>query len=179
MPTPSLGLHRPSEFIVSVKYRLGCDIFPSAGKCTACPHQSDRRGDHAISCGYEREDSSSTGHNISVQNKDKDMKIKEEQYRQVYDNEYLQEVALVVCPTYLPYRSHMAYFVLILTQCSMLPAKPLTTPLQCSCMHGDKVGLSSKNEFTSVLLKNLSATQGYAATDWKVAEVIDMVHIAR
>ena len=52
----ALGLHlRPSEFIVSVKYRLGCDIFPSAGKCTACPHQSDKKGDHAISCGYEGE----------------------------------------------------------------------------------------------------------------------------
>ena len=56
VPSPALGLHlRPTEFIVSVKYRLGCDIFPSAGKCTACPHQSDKKGDHAISCGYEGE----------------------------------------------------------------------------------------------------------------------------
>ena len=56
VPSPALGLHlRPSEFIVSVKYRLGCNIFPSTGKCTACPHQSDRKGDHAISCGYEGE----------------------------------------------------------------------------------------------------------------------------
>ena len=31
------------------------DIFQTAGKCTACPHQSDRSGDHAISCGYEGE----------------------------------------------------------------------------------------------------------------------------
>ena len=56
IPSPSLGLHlRPSEFTVSVKYRLGMDIFLCAGKCTACPHQSDKRGDHAISCGYEGE----------------------------------------------------------------------------------------------------------------------------
>ena len=41
VPSPALGLHlRPTEFIVSVKYRLGCDIFPSAGKCTACPHRT-------------------------------------------------------------------------------------------------------------------------------------------
>ena len=56
VPSPSLGLHlRSSEFTVSVKYRLGMDIFHTAGKCTACPHQSDRTGDHAISCGYEGE----------------------------------------------------------------------------------------------------------------------------
>ena len=55
-PSPALGLHlRPSEFVVSVKYRLGMNIFRSEGKCTACPHQSDKRGDHAISCGYEGE----------------------------------------------------------------------------------------------------------------------------
>lgn len=46
---------RPTEFVVSVKYRLGLDIFQSEGKCTACPHQSDKLGDHAISCGYEGE----------------------------------------------------------------------------------------------------------------------------
>ena len=31
------------------------DIFHSSKKCIACPHQSDRTGDHAISCGYEGE----------------------------------------------------------------------------------------------------------------------------
>ena len=37
VPSPSLGLSiRPTEFIMSVKYRLGCDVFPSAGKCSAC-----------------------------------------------------------------------------------------------------------------------------------------------
>ena len=46
---------RPTKFVVSVKYRLGLDIFQSEGKCTACPHQSDKLGDHAISCGYEGE----------------------------------------------------------------------------------------------------------------------------
>ena len=56
IPSPALGLHlRPTEFIVSVKYRLGLDIFLTGGKCTACPRQSDSLGDHAISCGYEGE----------------------------------------------------------------------------------------------------------------------------
>ena len=56
VPSPSLGLQmRPTEFIISVKYRLGCDVFLSEGKCTACPNQSDVKGDHAISCGYEGE----------------------------------------------------------------------------------------------------------------------------
>ena len=56
VPSPVLGLHlRPPEFIVSVKYRLGMDIFSTNGKCTACPLPSDSRGDHAISCGYEGE----------------------------------------------------------------------------------------------------------------------------
>ena len=57
VPTPALGLHlRPSEFIVSVKYILGCNIFPSAGKCRSLYiNQSGRGGDHASSCGYEGE----------------------------------------------------------------------------------------------------------------------------
>ena len=56
VPSIALGLHlRPAEFIVSAKYRLGMDIFFRDGQCTACPHQSDSRGDHAISCGYEGE----------------------------------------------------------------------------------------------------------------------------
>ena len=56
VPSPALGLHlRPTEFIVSTKYRLGCNVFSSAGKCTACPLHSDAKGDHAISCGYEGE----------------------------------------------------------------------------------------------------------------------------
>ena len=56
VPSPGLGLHlRPPEFIVSVKYRLGMDIFSTNGQCTACPLPSDSRGDHAISCGYEGE----------------------------------------------------------------------------------------------------------------------------
>ena len=56
VPSPALGLHlRPSEFIVALKYRLGCNVFTTAGKCTACPLHSDAKGDHAISCGYEGE----------------------------------------------------------------------------------------------------------------------------
>ena len=56
VPSPSLGLQmRQSEFIMSVKYRLGCDVYPFTGKCTACPNVSDIKGDHAISCGYEGE----------------------------------------------------------------------------------------------------------------------------
>ena len=46
---------RPTEFMVSVKYRLGMNIYQTEGKCTACPRQSDKRGDHAISCGYKGE----------------------------------------------------------------------------------------------------------------------------
>ena len=56
VPSPALGLHlRPPEFIVSVKYRLGMDVFSRDGQCTACPQHSDAKGDHAISCGYEGE----------------------------------------------------------------------------------------------------------------------------
>ena len=56
VPSPALGLHlRPPEFIVSVKYRLGMDVFSRDGQCTACPQHSDAKGDHGISCGYEGE----------------------------------------------------------------------------------------------------------------------------
>ena len=52
----ALGLHlQSSEFTVSIKYRLGMDVFRTAGKCNACPRQSDRIVDLAISCGYEGE----------------------------------------------------------------------------------------------------------------------------
>ena len=53
IPSPTLCLHlSSSEFVVSVKYRLGVDVFPAAAQCMACPHQSDPAGDHAISCGW-------------------------------------------------------------------------------------------------------------------------------
>ena len=56
MPSPALGLHiRSTEFSVSVRYRLGCKVFRSAGQCPACPRHSDQEGDHAISCGSEGE----------------------------------------------------------------------------------------------------------------------------
>ena len=54
--TQSLGLHlRTVEFIVSVKYRIGCPVFTSSAQCPACKNHSDREGDHAISCGSEGE----------------------------------------------------------------------------------------------------------------------------
>jgi hypothetical protein len=43
----------PKEWIVSVKYRVGCPVFPTSGKCPACPKFSGKEGDHAISCGYQ------------------------------------------------------------------------------------------------------------------------------
>ena len=56
IPSPILGLHlRDREFKVMVLYRLGAPVFESDGKCPACPNHSDKRGDHAISCGYEGE----------------------------------------------------------------------------------------------------------------------------
>jgi hypothetical protein len=56
LPSSTLGLHmRPSEFVVSVKYRLGVPVFSEAGQCPACNHHSDVLGDHAISCGNQGE----------------------------------------------------------------------------------------------------------------------------
>ena len=53
VPSPTLGLHlQPPEFITAVKYRLGVNVFPAEGKCTACPILSDPAGDHAVSCGW-------------------------------------------------------------------------------------------------------------------------------
>ena len=53
VPSPTLGLHlHPPEFITAVKYRLGVDVFPLEGRCTACPVLSDPAGDHAVSCGW-------------------------------------------------------------------------------------------------------------------------------
>ena len=38
IPSPALGLHlQPSEFITAAKYRMGVEVFPMEGKCTACP----------------------------------------------------------------------------------------------------------------------------------------------
>ena len=56
VPSPVLGLHlRSREFSVSVRYRLGCPVYPTAGACPACSRLSDTAGDHAISCGSEGE----------------------------------------------------------------------------------------------------------------------------
>ena len=56
VPSPSLGLNlRSAEFIVSMKYRLGCPIYSSASRCPACHQPSDTMGDHALGCGSQGE----------------------------------------------------------------------------------------------------------------------------
>ena len=51
VPMPALGLHlHASEFISSLKYRLGIPIFSSEGPCPSCSAPSDRMGDHALGC---------------------------------------------------------------------------------------------------------------------------------
>ena len=40
---------------MAVKYRHGCPVYMTDGKCPACPKFSDVYGDHAISCGTEGE----------------------------------------------------------------------------------------------------------------------------
>ena len=56
VPSVSLGLQlRPSEFRLSVLYRLGLPIFQEEGPCIACGQLSDIYGDHAISCGSQGE----------------------------------------------------------------------------------------------------------------------------
>ena len=52
VPSPALGLHlRGPEFTTALKYRLGADIFRTAGPCPACSAHSDTLGDHALCCG--------------------------------------------------------------------------------------------------------------------------------
>ena len=56
MPNPALGIHlRGPEFIVMVKFRLGCKIYSVAGPCPACGKPSDVLGDHALCCGQKGE----------------------------------------------------------------------------------------------------------------------------
>ena len=51
VPRSALGLHlRGPEFTTAVKYRLGAEIFSSAGPCPACSAYSDSLGDHALCC---------------------------------------------------------------------------------------------------------------------------------
>ena len=55
-PSPALGLHLlPPEFITSVKYRLGMNIFLMDGPCTACsqpaPSLVTPRGTMRTACG--------------------------------------------------------------------------------------------------------------------------------
>jgi hypothetical protein len=52
VPSPALGLHlRGPEFVAALKYRLGVDIYCTAGPCPACSAHSDTLGDHALCCG--------------------------------------------------------------------------------------------------------------------------------
>ena len=51
-PLPALGLHlRGPEFVVACKFRLGMNIYDSAGSCPACGRYSDVLGDHGMVCG--------------------------------------------------------------------------------------------------------------------------------
>ena len=51
-PLKALGLHlRPPEFVLALKYRLGIQVFDTAGPCPACLRDSDVFGDHAMCCG--------------------------------------------------------------------------------------------------------------------------------
>ena len=53
VPTPALGLHlQPIQFVFSVKYRLGCQVYDDDGPCPACHQASDKYGDHALCCGF-------------------------------------------------------------------------------------------------------------------------------
>ena len=55
-PIPALGLHlRSNEFILAVKYRLGCYVYDREGPCPACLRPSDRFGDHSMCCGSQGE----------------------------------------------------------------------------------------------------------------------------
>ena len=42
-PLKALGLHlRPPEFVLALKYRLGMQVFDTAGPCPACLRDSDK-----------------------------------------------------------------------------------------------------------------------------------------
>ena len=50
VPSPALKLHiHPTEFVMSLKYRLGLPVFPEEADCSFCGRTSDVFGDHAIS----------------------------------------------------------------------------------------------------------------------------------
>ena len=62
VPSPALGLHLwGPELITALKYRLGADIYQTAGPCPACGAHSDTLGDHALCC-------SSAGERVSRHN---------------------------------------------------------------------------------------------------------------
>ena len=51
-PLPALGLHlRGPEFVIAAKFRLGMQVYDSAGNCPACGRHSDVLGDHGMVCG--------------------------------------------------------------------------------------------------------------------------------
>ena len=52
VPSPALGLHlRGPAFIMALKYRLGADIYRTAGPGPACGAHSNTLGDHTLCCG--------------------------------------------------------------------------------------------------------------------------------
>ena len=56
VPIPALGLYlQPSEFVLSVRYRLGCPVYDRTGPCPACQRHSDALGADAMSCGHQGE----------------------------------------------------------------------------------------------------------------------------
>ena len=56
VPMLALGLYlQPSEFVLTVRYRLGCPVYDRAGPCPACLRHSDALGDHAMCCGHQGE----------------------------------------------------------------------------------------------------------------------------
>ena len=56
VPITALGLYLlPSEFVLSVRYRLGCPVYEKDGPCPACHRHSDALGDHAMCCAHQGE----------------------------------------------------------------------------------------------------------------------------
>ena len=53
VPIPALGLYlQPSEFVLAMRYRLGCPVYDRSGPCPACQRHSDVLGDHAMCCAH-------------------------------------------------------------------------------------------------------------------------------
>ena len=56
VPIAALGLYlQPSEFVLSLRHRLGCQVYDRAGPCLACSRHSVALGDHAMCCAHQGE----------------------------------------------------------------------------------------------------------------------------